>query len=85
MFLLTVYNLNVSVCHMLISYIVQFCCTGAGQGRTRDFFPREAVKAWFHDGEFFARNRVCEMPKYDGWLHMSDSIEFALFFRFRSE
>ena len=35
--------------------------------------------------KFFARNRVCEMPKYDGWLHMSDSIEFALFFRFRSE
>jgi hypothetical protein len=25
------------------------------------------------------------MPKYDGWLHMSESIEFALFFRFRSE
>ena len=35
--------------------------------------------------KFFARNRVCEMPKYDGWLHMSYSIEFALFFRFRSE
>jgi hypothetical protein len=29
--------------------------------------------------KFFAQNRVCEMPKYDGW---SDSIEFALFFRF---
>ena len=35
------------------------------------------IKAWFHDGEIV-------LAKY-GWLHLSDSIEFHHFFRFRSE
>jgi hypothetical protein len=40
-----------------------------------------SIKALFHDGEIL-RAKSC--AKY-GWLHMSDSIEFALSFRFRSE
>ena len=40
-----------------------------------------SFKAWFHDGEIF---RVKLFAKY-GWLHLSDSIEFRHFFRFRRE
>ena len=40
-----------------------------------------SFKAWFHDGEIF---RVKLFAKHR-WLHLSDSIGFCHFFRFRRE